>query len=121
MGHPIDRCIIRLSVDWIIPYLVADSFCINTSSVVLIRFCQSDEYLPRVKPSTILTTVDAYSAECFGNVPGPKISIFLTLPNSDSGCALPEVPMGRKNVVPLQWHGNTFVTFQRFHINTITT
>ena len=29
---------------------------------------------------------------------GPKISIFLTLPNSDSGCkaALPEVPAGNK-------------------------
>ena len=25
---------------------------------------------------------------------GPKITIFLTLPNSDSGCALPEVPIG---------------------------
>ena len=24
-------------------------------------------------------------------------------------------------IVLLQWHGNTFVTFQRFHINTITT
>ena len=56
---------------------------------------------------------------------GPKISTFLTLPNSDSGCALPEVPAGNmgnmENFVPLQWHGNTFVTFQRFHINTITT
>ena len=33
----------------IMPYLVADSFCINTSSVVLIGFCPSAEYLPRVK------------------------------------------------------------------------
>ena len=37
----------------IIPYLVTE-FCINTSSVVLIGFCQSDEYLPRVKLSIIL-------------------------------------------------------------------
>ena len=29
-------------------------FCINTSSVVLIGFCQSDEYLPKVKLSIIL-------------------------------------------------------------------
>ena len=38
----------------IIPYLAADSFCINTSSAVLIDLCQSDEYLPRVKLSIIL-------------------------------------------------------------------
>ena len=82
MGHPTDRYIIRLSVDWIIPYLVADSFCINTSSVVLIGFCQSDEYLPRVKPSIILTTVDAYSAECFGNVHRKSSDFELSLKSS---------------------------------------
>ena len=48
--------------------------------------------------------------------------LFLTLPNSDSSCALPKVPVEtRKNFVLLQWHGNAFVMFQRFHINTITT
>ena len=38
----------------IMPYLVTDRFCINTSSVVLIGFCQSDEYLPRIQLSIIL-------------------------------------------------------------------
>ena len=42
----------------IILYLVTHRFCINTSSVVLIVFCQSDEYLPRVQLSIILQILE---------------------------------------------------------------
>ena len=51
--------------------------------------------------------------------PGPKISIFLTLPIvTQAAYSSPsEAPVGNTGNVSfslLQWHGNAFVTFQRF-------
>ena len=45
---------------------------------------------------------------------------FLTLPNSDSARSPSQSSHGKRrnveNFVLLQWHGNTFVTFQRFQV-----
>ena len=40
-----------------------------------------------------------------GLTPGPKISFFLTLPNIDSGCALPEVYAGNMEKILCFYNG----------------
>ena len=62
--------------------LVAYSFCVNTSSVVLTGFCQSIEYLPRVKSSIILHGGSSEQVEANNGLTATGTPRAIQFPNS---------------------------------------
>ena len=77
-------------------------------------FCHGKIHFPRMSQNK-LKFISGYSRPNFRQV--LKYIFFFTLPNSDSGRG----KHGKFFHFYIAWHGNAFVTFQKFQVYTITT